>query len=850
MTSLFLLGIGPNRMSRLWVYLAFVLVAGSGDIYAQSASNVLAGIVVDQSGGAIADAEVSAAAASGGARRRTRSGPEGRFAFAGLPPGRYAITVRHPGFADVSADASVDASGAPADLRIEMQVAGLSEQVSVGAASTAPPTAAPSVIEVSPLEVRGVAGAGENIFRVLQTLPGVAAVNDFDSRLSVRGGGPDQNLTIMDGIEIHNPYRLFGLTSAFNPETVERFELTAGGFSAKYGDRLSSILVVENRDGTTAAPLAATAALALTDGNLVAEGRLPGSSGSSWLVTGRRTYYDLVAERIVDSDLPSFADLQGRAVWEMTPGRRLTLMGLRSREGTDASFDGDVDGERVSLQSGTRNDLGAATFASSLGSMTTSRTTVSWYRNSENIDFDGAFRNEAQRSNRPDEAAVPFAAVLFTRNVAVRDVAVRQELAMTFGPRHLVETGFETHALTTSWAWKISGDRNPNAPNGSSGNGGTGLPALLDSTRRAGRVGGWLTDRWSLTPSLRLEPGVRVDWTGLADELTLSPRLALVADAGRTRLRLAGGQFTQSPGYEKLLQSDYFVDLSNAETLRLRSERAWHAVASVERRIASGLTGRVEAYFKRFDRLLVGRLETPAAVAARVAEYDFPTALSDQVPDVPQVTSIPGNDADGRAYGVEIYAARQATSAATRLTGWMSYTWGTAETAAYGRTFLADYDRPHALSLVSTYRVSRLLQIGTTVRVQSGFPRTPALGVRVASVEDTADADGDGNRSDLVPARDAAGFPIWTPDFGDSANLNTGRLPVFARVDLRATFLPRWANNRWQLYAEVINLLNRDNASSLDTELTYDPASDRPRLTTVRSGRLPLLPSFGIRYRF
>ena len=93
------------------------------------------------------------------------------------------------------------------------------------------------------------AGSLDNPFRTLQTLPGVAGTDEFGSKLSVRGGAPDQNLTMMDGVEIHNPYRLFGLTSAFNPETVGRFELMAGGFGAKYGDRLSSVVVVENRDG-------------------------------------------------------------------------------------------------------------------------------------------------------------------------------------------------------------------------------------------------------------------------------------------------------------------------------------------------------------------------------------------------------------------------------------------------------------------------------------------------------------------------------------------------------------------------------------------------------------------------
>ena len=163
-----------------------------------------------------------------------------------------------------------------------------------------------------------MAGAVDNVFRVLQTLPGVSATDEFGSRLTVRGGGPDQNLTVMDGVEIHNPYRLFGLTSAFNPETVERFELTAGGFGPQYGDRLSSILTIDNRAGTRARAFAGTTSLSVTDANIVTEGRLP---HGSWLVTGRRTYYDLFAERVTDADLPSFGDLQSKVVWEPAPRR-------------------------------------------------------------------------------------------------------------------------------------------------------------------------------------------------------------------------------------------------------------------------------------------------------------------------------------------------------------------------------------------------------------------------------------------------------------------------------------------------------------------------------------------------
>ena len=107
-----------------------------------------------------------------------------------------------------------------------------------------------SSIEVPSAQVGATAGGLENIFHTLQLLPGVTGTSDFGSRQSVRGGGPDQNLIVMDGFEIHNPYRLFGLVSGINPETVDRFELFAGAFSARYGDRLSSLLTIDTRDGS------------------------------------------------------------------------------------------------------------------------------------------------------------------------------------------------------------------------------------------------------------------------------------------------------------------------------------------------------------------------------------------------------------------------------------------------------------------------------------------------------------------------------------------------------------------------------------------------------------------------
>ena len=90
----------------------------------------------------------------------------------------------------------------PAKKRFEEQV----EVVAEG------PTGVEAAAElrVRPSAVMAVAGAADNVFRALQTLPGIAATTEFDSRISLRGGSPDENLTVMDGVEIHNPNRLFG----------------------------------------------------------------------------------------------------------------------------------------------------------------------------------------------------------------------------------------------------------------------------------------------------------------------------------------------------------------------------------------------------------------------------------------------------------------------------------------------------------------------------------------------------------------------------------------------------------------------------------------------------------------
>jgi hypothetical protein len=773
--------------------------------------------------------------------RHTETDEEGRFELH-LPPGEWTIAVEAEGHAPDATTAILNPEEAP--RRFEFALLDrkrFTEEIQVTAQRSLARSQTPAELPVRPVEVQMVAGAADNVFRTLHTLPGISVTTEFDSRMSVRGGGPDQNLTVMDGVEVHNPYRLFGLTSAFNPETVSDFELYAGAFGAKYGDRLSSLLVVANRPGGGDG-FRGSSTLSITDANVLLEGELPGPGSGTWLVTGRRTYYDLVADRIVDEDLPSFGDLQARADWRLGRGQRLTVFGLLSREATDASFEDEVEREEGAVITDTRNDLVAATFLTNLGRRGTARTVLSYYVNEDALDFDARFRSEQRRSNDPDDdIGFRYSDIIFDIESAVRDLALRQDVGLGLGG-HFLETGFEVHRLETVERWSIPGDRNPNAGNGSSVQGGAGLPDELDSSVNSTRVGAWIQDRFRAGSRLTLEGGLRLDWSGANRRTTLSPRLGAtfwLNDA--TRLRAGGGLFTQSPGYEKLVQADYFVDLSSDGPLDLLHERAWHVVLGLERDLAPGLSARVEGYWKRYDDLIIGRLETEEERRERVGLYDFPAELQWSVPAAPVITSFPVNGGQGESWGFDVFLQKR-PGPGTRLSGWASYSWGQARRDQYGLRAPFDYDRRHAVSLVGVWRISDAFQLAGTFRAFSGFPRTPVVGLRVS-----ADETEDGR---FVPALDANGAYVYETDLGDVSNLNASRLPTYARLDLRLNWLPGGADGRWLIYLDVINVTNRRNAAQIDTRLEHDPTGDVPLLVEEGAGRIPLLPSIGVRFRF
>ena len=305
------------------------------------------------------------------------------------------------------------------------------------------------------------------------------------------------------------------------------------------------------------------------------------------------------------------------------------------------------------------------------------------------------------------------------------------------------------------------------------------------------------------------------------------------------RLRAALGLFTQSPGYEKLVQSDYFVDLTDIHELRLPYERATHFILGAEKELGPELSARVEGYYKSYSSLVVGRLETELERLARVNQYDFPPELQDSVPIAPIIVSAPSNDSGGRAYGLDLYLARRDRIRQDLGVGLLH---ARKSGAGCVLSHLSHGIRPETL-----FQCRGSISLGRALRHrfdrQAGFGRSIHTRDRIAGWRPR-------RTGRLVPDKDSEGSLVYAADFGSTQNLNTGRLPIYARLDLRATFRPGGRDGRWSVYVEAINALNRDNAVRLDTWLTHDPTSTVPRIIEVPSEGFPFLPSVGVRFRF
>ena len=144
-------------------------------------------------------------------------------------------------------------------------------------------------------------GVETDVFRSLQYTAGVQSTGDVSSRYYVRGGSADQNLVLINGVSVYNPFHALGMFSIFDPEVINSVEFHKGGFTAEYGGRLSSVLNIITKDGNKKR-FASKASLSMLTGKALVEGPIP---NGSFMLTGRKTHSNNILKKFLnDNNVP------------------------------------------------------------------------------------------------------------------------------------------------------------------------------------------------------------------------------------------------------------------------------------------------------------------------------------------------------------------------------------------------------------------------------------------------------------------------------------------------------------------------------------------------------------------
>jgi len=732
-------------------------------------------------------------------RRAARTDSTGRFFVGQVTPGR--VRLRVTAFGHAPADTLIEVrSGEVTSIRLQLRVVPQSLAPVVSIAKHPDrirfeEQVTPSVVTITGSEARRVPAIGEtDILRSVALLPGVVARNDFSAGFNVRGGEADQNLVLLDGIPIYNPFHLGGLFGTFIDKAVSGVDVLTGAFPARYGGRLSSVLDVrsleEHRGGAHGAAEVSLLSSSLFAGGTVGRGKL------SWNLAARRTYADKVVEWIRgNNDFPyHFQDANFRARLALPNGGTL---GLTTYAGKDLLYYQD-DPDPVGTFPG-------APFPGELEDDDES-VTFDWGNRVAGLTLDQPLSPRTRLSQRIafSRFSTNFRLVRDTTQLlqSVNELQLGGSITHERGA-HSIGVGYEAAWYRTAYRERFSlfgndEDDDLEFPDPLATDGDTTMrqrPALA----AAYAEDSWKpNDRWIVRAGIRGEFVSRADWLGISPRVSVkyfvTPRLALTAAGGRY------AQWMRAVRNEDLPLRVFDLWLASDETVPVSTSN--HLVLGAERWLSDTRFLRVEGYGKTYDRLA----EPASTVDPRIR----PSLLRFY---------------DGRSYGLDVYLRQLERNG---VSGWIAYTYGVTTRTRNQESYWPGHDRRHNANVVLGYaKPESRWSYGAHLGVASGTPYTGWSGVM--------------NRYSYDPIRNQWGGPRSGGDEEVRGERNGERFPLYWRLDLSAERRFDIGGATLKPYFNLINVFNRKNV------FLYTPDTIGDEAVIRGVSQLPLLPSFGLR---
>lgn len=637
-----------------------------------------------------------------------------------------------------------------------------------------------------------------DLMKVIQLLPGVQSGSEGTSGIYVRGGGPDQNLILLDGVPVYNASHLFGFFSVFNADAINNVDLIKGGFPARYGGRLSSVIDISMKEGNNK-EFKGEGSIGLIATKVTVEGPLA-KGKSSFIVSARRTYVDILARPIIKAQTKGdgifgyyFYDLNTKFNYTFSDRDRLYFSVYT---GDDKAY----AREKYLHSDGASIVESSEEFGLKWGNITSA---LRWNHvyNPKLFSNVTATHSRYRFSLFNESATIEDGAkeVLVNQYLSgINDWATKIDFDYLPNPNHFIKFGVNAiyHTFNPGAAnFKFTDEIDTVI---STGNIGAGEFALYfeDDIK--------LGNKWKANAGLHYSAFIVEGRAYNSLQPRFSSRYLINS---KTSLKASYARMTQ---YIHLLTNSGIglpTDLWVPATNKIRPQQSHQVAIGVAHDLGNQYELSIESYYKSMNNIIEYK---------DGAGFGQPGANWQNQVEVGR----------GDAYGMEFFVHKKVGA----YQGWVGYTlaWSNRQfdNINFGRVFPYKYDRRHDISITNSFALSEKVDFSAVWVYGSG--NSISLPIAIYSTAD--------NEYDYYNSYD---------NIEHYEGRNSYRMRAYHRLDLSVGFKKptRWGERKW-IFA-VYNAYNRKNPFFISTG--YDSNNQKK---FVQYSLFPIIPSFSYQFKF
>lgn len=653
--------------------------------------------------------------------------------------------------------------------------------------------------------------------KIIQLLPGVSSVNEGAQGFYVRGGGPDQNLVLLDGSVVYNASHLFGFFSVFNSDALKSVNLIKGGMPANYGGRLSSVLEVNMKEGNNK-KFKVTGGLGLISSRLTLEGPIKKEKGS-FIISARRTYIDIFTKAFINDTSPFagtgyyFYDLNVKFNYRISPKDKIYLSGYYGKD--KFTFGNKNDDFKVDIPWG--NAIASARWNHLFSNKLFMNVTANF------TDYSFSFGSQQETFQ-------------LTLKSGIRDLGGKVDFTYFPNNRHTVKWGIDYihHTFTPT---SVSAKQDETVFD-------TGIAQKLIGHESAA----YLLDEFDINESIRINAGLRYTmyqfvgpFTRFIKGISGNNDSTIVYDKGDlikfyqglepriTARFLLRDKSSFKVGY---MYNNQFVHLTSLSAVSLPTD-IWYPTTDIAKpqkgyQVSAG-------YFRNFSN---NKWETSVEVyykeAKNAIEYKQGALPADNISDNPDNLFTFGKST---SYGAEFFIKRSIG----KLTGWVGYTWS--KTDRYfkdlqEKSFPAKYDRRHDMTIVALYELNKRWNFGLVFIYATGNTLTLPNSFYVQN-QDLLFNYGDRNSTRMAPYHRLDLSATW---YGKTTKKRTDKTTGEVKE------IPKKVHSNWNF--SIYNVYNRANPYFIFVDNDGDLLKGDFKITVKQVSLFPILPSITWNFEF